>query len=91
MSDTDLETRIAEMERRILRLEGRVEAHRIALASTAAFLRDTPTSDVQIALARSLENIAMAHTPLPDEHHTGGFHDELREISGYLDADLAAN
>lgn len=91
MTGTNTEERLAALEREHQFQNGQIEALGIALASTVALLREIPPSTAQIVLAKQLATLADAHTPLPDEHPSRGFHQTLTAIAGNLKTDLEEN
>ncbi|PID95793.1 MAG: hypothetical protein CSA85_00540 [Alphaproteobacteria bacterium] len=91
MMGTNTEERLAALEQAHQFQNGQIEALGIALASTVALLREIPPFAAQTLLVKQLEALAMAHSPLPDEHHTRGFHQTLTAIAGNLKADLEEN
>lgn len=91
MTGKNTEERLAALEQKTQMQAGQIEALGIALASTVALLRKTPPSAVQTFLVKQLETLAMAHSPLPDEHHTRGFHQTLATVAGNLKADIEEN
>lgn len=91
MTGTNTEERLAAFEQKTQMLAGQIEALEISLSACVALLRGTDPCDLQIALARELAVLAGAHTPLPDEHHTRGFHQTLTAIAGNLKTDLEEN
>jgi hypothetical protein len=80
-----------ETEKRIVALEGQVQALRLVLLSIPALLRATEPCDLQIVLANSVQIEAEGQMPLPDEIGTKAYQKELLTMTAWLRADLEAN
>ncbi|KPD11582.1 hypothetical protein [Phaeobacter sp. 11ANDIMAR09] len=80
MTGKNTEERLAALEWQMQHLQGRLQSLQFALLNAAELLRENDPSLVQTLLAVALEPHLELTTPLPEEPHLTGQHEELREL-----------